>query len=428
MRRTIAEDSEWNLATIPDLTKLCLSSIVKNFANNPVLKDLLPQHQSKVLEELDVRLPLSVTANLIEDQGYWKRCFISSWGIADESLYDHDWKRMYFEKNLEGHIENFIPGTTDPSLLNETLKLSGKFIKRLEIKQLLPPIKVPQQNLNDSFSDCESDSEDNVFVGDHFDINILVKFVPCLNELSLYYGVQKCGMNFEWNLFEFTMRDCSLLAKALPLFSQLTLFQLCKSKVDDVKARVIIKSIIDHPTLKTLDFSHNKLGDKSARAIGKLLNNHSHLVKLDLKDNHISGAGAAAIAYAIELNSTLKFLNLQLNQLQDSGCQSICKALLINQTLTHLHLGSNGISEVSIDLLCQVVLHNKTLLSLNLSCNSIKEKAGISLQEALMDNSSLVDLDLRLCDVSIYCLYNINQHLKANSEKKKERYIKQFTY
>ena len=30
---------------------------------------------------------------------------------------------------------------------------------------------------------------------------------------SLLARVRDCGMNFEWNLFEFTSRDCLLLAK-----------------------------------------------------------------------------------------------------------------------------------------------------------------------------------------------------------------------
>ena len=31
--------------------------------------------------------------------------------------------------------------------------------------------------------------------------------------LFFSYSVRDCGMNFEWNLFQFTARDCLLLAK-----------------------------------------------------------------------------------------------------------------------------------------------------------------------------------------------------------------------
>lgn len=43
-----------------------------------------------------------VTANLVEDQGYWKKACKAKWNVCDVSLYGDDWKRMYFERYLEG--------------------------------------------------------------------------------------------------------------------------------------------------------------------------------------------------------------------------------------------------------------------------------------------------------------------------------------
>ena len=45
-----------------------------------------------------------VTANLVEDQGYWEKACKAKWNVCDVSLYDGDWKRMYFERYLEGKI------------------------------------------------------------------------------------------------------------------------------------------------------------------------------------------------------------------------------------------------------------------------------------------------------------------------------------
>lgn len=44
----------------------------------------------------------SVTANLVDDGGYWKKCCQARWNVCDVSLYDDNWKQMYFERNLEG--------------------------------------------------------------------------------------------------------------------------------------------------------------------------------------------------------------------------------------------------------------------------------------------------------------------------------------
>ena len=40
MRRIIAEDPEWTLATVPLLSELTMSNIITNFPQNPILKDV----------------------------------------------------------------------------------------------------------------------------------------------------------------------------------------------------------------------------------------------------------------------------------------------------------------------------------------------------------------------------------------------------
>ena len=141
-------------------------------------------------------------------------------------------------------------------------------------------------------------------------------------------------MNFEWILFQFTARDCLLLAKALTACKQLQIFRLHQSKIDDDKVRVLISHMLKHPSLVDLDFSHNMIGDRGARALGKLLNGNSILTRLNVSDNVIRAAGAQAIAHALTKNETLTWLNLRLNRLTDDGGQAICRSLLKNGTLT----------------------------------------------------------------------------------------------
>lgn len=43
-----------------------------------------------------------VTANLVSDEGYWKRCCKARWEVCDINQHGSSWKRMYFERNLEG--------------------------------------------------------------------------------------------------------------------------------------------------------------------------------------------------------------------------------------------------------------------------------------------------------------------------------------
>jgi len=420
MRRIIAEDPEWNLATVPHLIELCLTHIVSNFAANPILEELPLRHKTKVLSNLSVDIPLIVSANLIADENYWERCCKTRWQVCDVSQHKNLWKRMYFEKNLCELIEKFVPGITDTNMIKETLNLSSNYVKCLNIKQLLPPVKGPTVNLDEDFSDNESENGD-VPLCDHFDFNIAVEMLPYLKELHLTYGVKDCGMNFEWSLFEFTTKDCYLLAKAAKLCKTLETFHFHRSKIADDKARVLISHLIDHPTLNTLDLSYNKLENGSARAIGKLLNGHSHLVSLDLTNNQISVQGAAAIAHALAKNETLKSLSLRLNRLCDDGCQAICRALLQNTTLHEINLGSNDITHVSAPLIAQVFVYNKSLTNFILSCNTITEEGGKTLQEGMEDNMTLLKMDLRLTDIGQECEYSINQFLKKNRERHRKK-------
>lgn len=167
------------------------------------------------MERLSSRVPLSVSANVITDDRYWRRCVEARWTPADVTAYGSSWKRMFFERHLEGVIELFIPDVTDIRTVLDAVPLCRDYVKRLRISQLLPPIKEPSGLDDDDPSDCASDVSSDGLSVDHFDFTVLLDKLVNLEELHVVYGVKGCGMNFEWNLFEFTFRDCDCLAKAL---------------------------------------------------------------------------------------------------------------------------------------------------------------------------------------------------------------------
>ena len=59
-------------------------------------------------------------------------------------------------------------------------------------------------------------------------------------------------MNFAWSLFEFTMVDCQLLAKALKATPTLKVLRLTQSKATDERGRLLVAHLLDHPSLHTL--------------------------------------------------------------------------------------------------------------------------------------------------------------------------------
>ncbi|XP_069811564.1 dynein regulatory complex subunit 5 isoform X1 [Dendropsophus ebraccatus] len=418
MRRIITEDSTWSLALIPPLSDLCLRHIVGNFQDHPILDQLLPKHQSKVLDSLSTSLPLPVTTNLISYEDYWRRCCTERWPTCDVSHYGFSWKRLFFEKHLENLIENFIPDLTDTGSICNMAELSKNYIRRLDIQQLLPPVKVEirREDTPDDISDSGSDAGGDLPSMDHFDLNLIASSLCDLEELHLVYGVKGCGMNFEWNLFRFTVRDCTLLASALQTFRNLKVFRLHRSKVDDDKVRVLIKSLLDHPTLVQLDLSHNQISDRGARAMGKLLN-QSQLQTLNLCNNNIRPHGAQAIAHSLTKNSRLQVLNLRLNHIGDEGGQALCNALLQNNSLQWLHIGSNELSEPTATLLAQVLSQNTSLKSINISCNPIGLDGGKQLLEGMSQNKTMLEFDLRLTDVGQESEFYMNQVLRGNQER-----------
>ncbi|XP_060771716.1 dynein regulatory complex subunit 5-like [Neoarius graeffei] len=384
--------------------------------NNPIFEELLPEHQASVLENLPPTLPLSITANLISDESYWKHYCQSRWKMCDASEYGHSWKRMFFERHLENIIEHFVPDLTDSKLVLEFVPLCKEYVKRLRISQLLPPIKEPHTFEERDGADSVSDFSTDETSMDHFDFQILLNKLNNLEELQLVYGVKNCGMNFQWHLFQFTIRDCQSLAEAVKSCKSLKVLRIHRSNIEDEKCRRLVSHLLDHPSLSKLDLSHNLIGDRGARAIGKLLNS-SCLKTLNLYDNWVGGQGAQALAHALPKNTSLVSLNLRLNQLGDEGGQAIAQALLKNQTLVNLQLGANEMTEPTATAFSQVLVQNTTLRNLNLSCNKLGVDGGKALEEGMSHNSSLLECDVRLTEISLESEDCIRKVLCTNQDK-----------
>lgn len=124
---------------------------------------------------------------------------------------------MFFERHLENLIELFIPNTTEPKTVLDVLPLCKNYVKRLNISQLLPPIKEPQWKKDEK--EYETDlvigkEQDDLFAR-HFNFGLVLKKLTELEELHLVYRVKQCGLNFEWKMFQVTKRDCESLGKAV---------------------------------------------------------------------------------------------------------------------------------------------------------------------------------------------------------------------
>lgn len=188
----------------------------KLVTEKPIYDQLTSTQKDFIHERLPTSMNLHVTANLISDGIYWKRCCKQRWNLCDVSCYGQSWKRMFFERHMKDTIERFIPNVTDPKTVLELVPLSANYVKKLTISQLLPPTKVVEKK--DIYAESESESDDEYETHiplNHFEFHILLHKLPNLEELHLVYGVEECGMNFDWYMFEMSEEDCESLGKAL---------------------------------------------------------------------------------------------------------------------------------------------------------------------------------------------------------------------
>ena len=92
----------------------------------------------RVLNALPTDIPLKVVANAISDEGFWQRMTLSRWPVVDVVKHGNSWKRAFFEKYLEQIIHEYVPGHTYSVWIEEALELGAPFIRRLDIREMLP--------------------------------------------------------------------------------------------------------------------------------------------------------------------------------------------------------------------------------------------------------------------------------------------------
>ncbi|XP_038165030.1 dynein regulatory complex subunit 5 [Cyprinodon tularosa] len=426
MRRIFAEDPNWSLELVPRLSIRCLETIINTFGETQIFEQLTPKQKDFVQERLSPSLPLHVTADVIPDGVYWKRCCEQRWDVCDVFDYGGSWKRMFFERHLENMIELFIPGVTELKTVLSILPFCKSHVRRLNISQLLLPVKKPPKGKMDKQleSGLDINIEEHEASMDHFDFGPVLDQLINLEDLHLQYRIKQCGLNFEWSMFEITDRDCRSLGMALKFSKTLKRLRLRQSQVEAKKCCLLVRALWDHSSLRELDLAHNVIGDGGATAVSELLT-RSKLEKLNLCNNKIGDLGAKAIAQAMSNNCILSSLNLRLNVVTDQGGQDIAKALENNRTLRDLHLGGNKLTWLTAVEFSKVLQKNTTLKSINLTCNKLGEAGGKALAEAMSYNSTLTECDIRQTDVDEQSAASINQAVWANQSAEWDKQAQQ---
>jgi len=494
LRRIIAEDSKWNLAPVKTLSEICVDSIVSNFNNRPILKSLSKKYKNIVLDKISTDTPLEITAHLIEEESYWKRCAMEKFKNCDVSKHRNNWKLLYFELYAQKIIEEYVPRVdqqkhddddADSVISNEDanrlksiqhldkeskgsqLLLNNKnseskdysddkkeeevketaeenerkFLDKLELmSDYVKSLKIEQLHITEGLELKKTDP-----LPDHTNIKLILSKLKNVEELSLYYGIKNCGLNFEWKYYGMTINDCINLHDSLKNNNILQSLTITSSQIDDNRMRLLCKVLLDNRVLNYLDFSHNSISDEGALALSKvLIKNTGNLEYLSLFNNNINAKGAHYLGKALCNNNKLKTFILGLNPIMDEGGIDIIKGIYSNETLNYIDIASCQLKNTVVPVLCKLIKKNSSMLhtiiinSNNLGIPKVQKNIfskesenidilpqsseentnldvfGKALFEATSLNKYLTKFDLRSTDLSVEYTVAIDEIIKEN--------------
>eukprot|EP00392_Amoebophrya_sp_AT5.2_P011011 g11086.t1 len=338
----------------PSLVETCLRKIATGFMRfDPALlqREL---SRAKQLEEvyaiLDTDVPLSVAAQWIDDEYYWKRRTLQRdkgeyTGLVDQ--HGMSWKQFFCETELGFIIEKF--------------PLDFEAVELEELKSVVQSVK--------QYIFCLKIRE----YPSHFDLALILDPLPNLCSLKITYGRKRLGMEYERGLFGMKIVDAQYARCCQTLIK----LSLPCNMIDDELTKILMQGLETCVMLTDLDLSGNNIGDRGARRLAKLLHRQYVLHSLDLSDNAIHANGCMHLGAHLAENTTLENLNLRLNRCEDNGAiyyRSVChllQDLCINKSLKKLNLSSNDLTWRCLAYLSSMISENSTLEWLDLSANTL---------------------------------------------------------
>jgi hypothetical protein len=397
------KESDWHVARwgaeedkpfdfIPPLTALSLRIVAANFTSRPTFAGIPKKFQEKYTELLPTNLALEITAPLIENESYWKRCALEKYENCPIAEHGLSWKQLFFEKVVEQDLENFDAANMDIDVLKRMVQLSKDYVHKLKVRQF----------------------------GSQADLSFLFDNLPHLSALSMTYGARNVGMDYERSLFGMKLTDAASLARELRKNESLTSLTLSCNLIDDEKARTLVLGLMENHTITSLDLSHNKIADRGVRALCKLLSEDSVITTLNLCDNHVHSEGGKFIGRALQINQSLIQLNLRLNRLGEKGGCYVCEGMKSNHTLKMLNLSSNGLEVEASRLFCGMAKINQTLREVDFSSNGLGPEGAKSIREGLEHNKSIVFLDVRQNQINPEVERLIDECLRANEVRQRK--------
>ncbi|KAF5294681.1 hypothetical protein FQA39_LY02813 [Lamprigera yunnana] len=407
-RKVISENLKWGDDYIPSLSTLCIKIVSKYFKKIPAIDKLYGADRDQLLEILSTSLPLQLVVPLIHNEIYWKRKYKDEFGILMQRKYfGWTWKQMYLQRYTKKMCEEADPQSQQEDSFSILTKIFCPYVKKLLLTQLQmwkPPLNLLPEEIPEYWS------------LDHINFIPILKKLTEIEEFSIVMGMDNVKDKFVWNMFKFTVLDCSRIGSAVLSLPHIKILRFHRCKMEDDHCQALIQRLLLNKTLTELDLSHCAIQDHGTKCIAKLMTVHPRLEILKLNDNKIGSKGTEAIGWAL-LEPTccpIVRLDLRTNPLNHAGAMGILRALVRGTGLKELSLGSCRIDNETVLRIAQMLSLNSTIEILDLSNNWCGEDGGELLIHCLTTNRSIKWLDLRATNITEAQHTLIRRILKRN--------------
>ncbi|KAI8900927.1 hypothetical protein BC833DRAFT_618053 [Globomyces pollinis-pini] len=189
--------------------------------------------------------------------------------------------------------------------------------------------------------------------------------------------------------------DIKLISDLLLFSTSITTLGLGFNKLDASDLSIMKESLMSSKTLEEFSIPFNPIGDHGARILADILDSNSVIKTLVLTNCSIEENGVASLTDSISRSKTFLALYISVNPIGNAGLKSIAKCLSRNQSLQYLSISNTHFEkEVLIDLF-QALESNLTLKEL--ICRDIKFDFAIleKISKSLIKNKGLNTIEMQ---------------------------------
>lgn len=262
---------DWDVNNIDSLRIMCVKSMAEHWQEYPIFSDIPNiEDRNYLLDIIDTHIPISVLANHITEDVFWRRCFTDKWTNFYPSVVDKPWITIFMEKYFSEIIERLKPGQYNQEEIQIIIDVCAPHLETLRTNELQPAL----------------DAENN-----HIPFDFILSNLPQLKYIDLTFDLKSIGQNFYLRCSNISRSDIQSLSSGIKKCYELIGFRIHCNKLEPYMLQMLAHSLDKGSTnIENLTFSNCGCGDIGLVAFLDILNHESfpNLRQLVLTNNNFS--------------------------------------------------------------------------------------------------------------------------------------------